>query len=107
MVPPFCHFFKMLFLKCSCSEKCAAVFVSMTLLIGLYTMVAWNIYGYTEYFSAENHCAGGWMWAMGFLLFFGAFFILAGSCLICVIGMACVNGRMRMISSLLQMDVEE
>ena len=94
MITPFSS---VLFLKCSCSKKCATVFVSVTSFIGFYTMVAWNIIGYTQYFSAENHCAGGWMWVMGFLLFFGAFFIMAGACLICIIAVGCAKSPRNII----------
>jgi hypothetical protein len=90
MIPmSFSELLGVLFLKCGCSEKCSKVFVAVTTLIGFYTMVAWNIIGYTQYFSAENHCAGGWMWVMGFLLFVGAFFIMAGACLMCQIAALC------------------
>lgn len=76
-------------MKCSCSEGCIVTWLIVGIVISLYTLIAWIIIGYTQYFSDANDCQSspdnfGWLVLMVIFLFFGITIILAGVIVLCI-----------------------
>lgn len=70
-------------------EKGLFVILGIVVLF-LYSMASWVIYGYTLYNSDENNCSivratNGWSTMMVILLVFGTIFVLYASLITCIV----------------------